>query len=276
MAGDIMDGNGERPAKGWLDPSRQEVALRVMNTDMRGWVLTIPEGTSVLGREPDCKIHLPHYTISRRHCSFQVMPDSIEVRDLNSMNGTMVNGSLAIEAVVGPGDQLRVGEVELAVEVRDRVTGKGPIPAAPPPPPEPVAPVAVAAVAPSNAPLPPPPIPRAAVGPPPAPPILPAPIGVVGVPQQAIRPVPPLPVQVAARVPVAPPAIPAPPRPAPAPVGALQPSQYSYQFPTPSWAVRPHVETVRYREAKRTMRFDPARRDAFRQFSGGRQGTGKL
>lgn len=233
MAGDIMDGNGERPAKGWLDPSRQEVALRVLNTDMRGWVLTIPEGTSVLGREPDCKIHLPHYTISRRHCSFQVMPDSIEVRDLNSMNGTMVNGSLAIEAVVGPGDQLRVGEVELAVEVRDRVTGKGPIPAAsPPPPPEPVAPVAVVAVAPSNAPLPPPPMPAS--------------------PQ------------------------PASPQPAPAPVGALQPSQYSYQFPTPAWAVRPHVETVRYREAKRTMRFDPARRDAFRQFSGGRQGTGKL
>lgn len=248
MAGVTMDGNGERSERGWLDPSRQEVVLRVLNTDMRGWILTVPSGTSMIGREPDCQIHLPHYTISRRHCSLQIMPDSIEVRDLNSMNGTMVNGSLTVESSVRPGDKLRVGEVELAVSVRDRVVGQGQPAAVRPPPPE-------GEAAGSSPPMPPPP---SWV---PPPPVFPGAL--------TLPPVPPIVPSVASAATSVPaPAMPVP-QPTAAPTPALQPSQYSYHLPTPSWAVRPHVETVRYREAKRTMRFDPARRDAFRQFRSG-------
>lgn len=241
-----MDGNGQRPERGWLDPSRQEVVLHVLNTDMRGWILTVPSGTSLIGREPDCQIHLPHYTISRRHCSLQVMPDSIEVRDLNSMNGTMVNGSLAVDSPIVPGDTLRVGEVELSVGVRDRNPGQEQEVALAelPPPVPPAAPPAPVAVAPA----PRPPVSATPIGVPPPPPILP-PVMAFGEARSArIAPVP---------------------APAIGPAPSLQPFQYSYHLPTPSWAVRPHVETVRYREAKRTMRFDPAGRDAFRQFHGG-------
>lgn len=241
-----MDGNGEKPERGWLDPSKHEVVLRVMNTDMRGWILTVPPGTSLIGREPDCQIHLPHYTISRRHCSLQVMPDSIEVRDLNSMNGTMVNGSLSVESAIRPGDKLRVGEVELSVVVRERVAGQGQVPALPPPPP-PVPAAAQPSPAPSLSP----------------PPIFPTPLTLPSVPPM-LSPA----VAVGAALPARTSPVPAMPAPQPTlgPAPTLQPSQYSYHLPTPSWAVRPHVETVRYREAKRTMRFDPARRDAFRQF----------
>ncbi|HPA17073.1 MAG TPA: FHA domain-containing protein [Verrucomicrobiae bacterium] len=233
-----MDAEAQQPRRGWLDPSKQEVILRVLNTDMRGWIISVPQGTSLIGREPDCQLHLPHYTISRRHCSLQVMPDSIEIRDLNSMNGTAINGSPAIEGTLQPGDKVRVGEVELSVDIRARVPGQNP--------PTQTGPASLLQPAPqhstTSAPV---------FHPPPTlPPILPPAVAVgSAAPAQA-------------------PLVPQPP--APEPTGAeasmLQSSQYSYHLPTPSWAVRPHLETVRYREAKRTVRFDPSRRDAFRQF----------
>jgi hypothetical protein len=181
-----VPGLGDNGATGtWPDLSQNEVALRVLNTDMRGWLLIVPEGNNLLGREPDCRLHLPHHTISRRHCSVRVLPDAIDVVDLNSMNGTLVNGALVREARLQPGDQLRVGEVDLSVEVAPRPAAR---PDCPPPPP-----------------------------PPPA---------------------------------------------------ELPPNISSFHFPTPSWAVRSHAETIRYREVKRTVRFDPGKRDAFRQFRG--------
>lgn len=219
-----MDEDGQVPKTGWFDPAKQEVIVRVLNTDMRGWILTVPPGTSVIGREPDCQLHLPHYTISRRHCSLQVEADHIAVRDLNSMNGTMVNGAPSIDAELRPGDNLRVGEVELGIDIRERR------------PSNPQAPLAETAS------------PATAQTPPPA---LPAEPATQVIAQETPQP-PPVVAQSDASS-----EQPAPP---------LEPSQYSYHLPTPSWAVRPHVETVRYREAKRTIRFDPSRRDAFKQF----------
>lgn len=229
MGGEVlMDDEGQGSKTGWLDPAKQEVIVRVLNTDMRGWILTVPPGTSVIGREPDCQLHLPHYTISRRHCSLQVEQDHIGLRDLNSMNGTMLNGSPCIDAELHPGDNVRVGEVDLGIDVREHHVGHV----------KPSAPQRIETV------VTPPPqaMPSMAPAPPPASP--------------GAQPSPPEPSAAEASTSDSP-EEPAPP---------LLPSQYSYHLPTPSWAVRPHVGTVRYREAKRTMRFDPARRDAFRQF----------
>jgi pSer/pThr/pTyr-binding forkhead associated (FHA) protein len=50
----------------------------------------------VIGRARDCSIQLPqepeHWDVSRRHCLLEISPPSIRVRDLNSLNGTYVNG----------------------------------------------------------------------------------------------------------------------------------------------------------------------------------------
>ena len=50
----------------------------------------------VLGRSPDCDIALPmdllHRDISRHHCAFEINPPTVRVHDLNSLNGTYVNG----------------------------------------------------------------------------------------------------------------------------------------------------------------------------------------
>jgi pSer/pThr/pTyr-binding forkhead associated (FHA) protein len=53
--------------------------------------------------------------VSRLHCRVLAEHDRLEVEDLNSTNGTFVNGRRVQRAVLAPGDRLRVGRVELTV-----------------------------------------------------------------------------------------------------------------------------------------------------------------
>jgi len=50
----------------------------------------------IVGRAHDCTITLPleaeHLDVSRRHCQIEITPPNIRVRDLDSLNGTFVNG----------------------------------------------------------------------------------------------------------------------------------------------------------------------------------------
>jgi len=92
----------------------------------------------VLGRSPDCDIALPtdlfHRDISRHHCAFEINPPTVRVRDLNSLNGTYVNGEKIGQGTNPPvrgepdheratrelrdGDEVRVGETVIRVSVK--------------------------------------------------------------------------------------------------------------------------------------------------------------
>ncbi len=65
-----------------------------------------------VGRDPDCDIAIVDQSISRRHAKMYVEQDSIRVVDLESKNGTYVNGKrLAESAAVRSGDLLCFGSV---------------------------------------------------------------------------------------------------------------------------------------------------------------------
>ncbi len=52
--------------------------------------------------------------VSRVHCRLTALPGGdLEVRDLNSTNGTFVNGERVENAVLSSGDRVQVGRVEL-------------------------------------------------------------------------------------------------------------------------------------------------------------------
>src|SRR3954447_13604087 len=98
--------------------------------------------------------------ISRRHARFRRAPDGrIVVEDLNSTNGTLVNGQrIAGPRVLAPGDRITVGRTTLEYEgggapapPAQPAQAAPPAPAAPPAraaPPAPVAPPAGAALGP--------------------------------------------------------------------------------------------------------------------------------
>lgn len=64
------------------------------------------ETTAVLGRSKECDITLGVSHLSRRHAELRVTPAGLEVIDLNSSNGTYVNGSKVSKAVLKAGDEL--------------------------------------------------------------------------------------------------------------------------------------------------------------------------
>ncbi len=81
-------------------------------------VMPLPAGISTLGRSRRCTIRIPVSHVSRVHCRVYPAPEGfVVVEDLNSANGTLLNGARIRGAhVVRPGDRLKVGPITFVVE----------------------------------------------------------------------------------------------------------------------------------------------------------------
>jgi pSer/pThr/pTyr-binding forkhead associated (FHA) protein len=66
-----------------------------------------------LGRAEDSELHIPEGSISNRHCIFILSGADVVLRDLNSSNGTYVNGEQISETVLRPGDNIQVGVIDI-------------------------------------------------------------------------------------------------------------------------------------------------------------------
>jgi pSer/pThr/pTyr-binding forkhead associated (FHA) protein len=66
-----------------------------------------------LGRAEDNELSLPEASISSRHCVFILSGADVIVRDLNSSNGTYVNGEQISETILRPGDNIQVGVIDI-------------------------------------------------------------------------------------------------------------------------------------------------------------------
>lgn len=76
-------------------------------------------GIRTIGRATGADFIVDAPLVSRVHCRLTALPNGeLEVLDLNSTNGTFVNGDRIENAVLTPGDRLQVGRVEL-VALRD-------------------------------------------------------------------------------------------------------------------------------------------------------------
>ncbi len=86
----------------------------VLYVDQREIVLDRPEIT--LGRALDNDVVLDHPTVSRRHARISLRHGRPVLRDLNSRNGTFVNGQRVEECVLGDGDRVALGEALMVIK----------------------------------------------------------------------------------------------------------------------------------------------------------------
>jgi hypothetical protein len=85
-------------------------ALIVETGKHKGKRLRIAEGESIVGRDETAQVRIASEEVSRSHCVLISHGDRLVVRDLNSSNGTFVNGKpITEETVLNPGDLLVVG-----------------------------------------------------------------------------------------------------------------------------------------------------------------------
>ena len=83
----------------------------------------------VIGRGSDCNLRLSAPQVSRRHCFLRVGRSSVSVTDLDSSNGTFVDGrriSAGKRCDIVDGAQLALGPIRFIVHVRaEAVTTDG-------------------------------------------------------------------------------------------------------------------------------------------------------
>lgn len=73
------------------------------------------EGAMVLGRTADCELAFSYDRLSRRHAELKIIDGVLVVRDLDSSNGTFVNGEKVKQATLHHGDTLAFDKLEFAV-----------------------------------------------------------------------------------------------------------------------------------------------------------------
>jgi pSer/pThr/pTyr-binding forkhead associated (FHA) protein len=76
----------------------------------------IPGKAKTVGRAAGADFILDAALVSRLHCRLTAGAAEIEVEDLDSTNGTYVNGARVTRALVRSGDRLKIGHVEFVIE----------------------------------------------------------------------------------------------------------------------------------------------------------------
>ncbi|MCA9239555.1 MAG: FHA domain-containing protein [Planctomycetales bacterium] len=84
-------------------------SLFVIQGRDQGSRFNLSESTITVGRERDNAVQIHDTEVSRKHCEISVDGARVSVRDLNSSNGTFVNGKAVQSAVLRTGDQLQLG-----------------------------------------------------------------------------------------------------------------------------------------------------------------------
>lgn len=102
------------------------ITLKVIEGILNGQEFHYAQRIScTIGRAKDCDIRLvteeQEHFISRYHCQLEIDPPAIRVRDLQSKNGTYVNGRKIGEGAVSlsNGDRLQVGKTIFRIEIDD-------------------------------------------------------------------------------------------------------------------------------------------------------------
>jgi hypothetical protein len=75
--------------------------------------IELRQPVTVIGRAADAGVRLADQAVSRRHAEIRVSDDGATVSDLQSTNGTLLNGARVTTAALVDGDELRIGETVL-------------------------------------------------------------------------------------------------------------------------------------------------------------------
>jgi len=85
--------------------------LLVTAGPLRDSTIPLPEGESTLGRDPTNAVAVVDPSVSRKHCLLRQGEDGrFQVKDLDSRNGTLVNGLAVKEQWLHHGDEIATGD----------------------------------------------------------------------------------------------------------------------------------------------------------------------
>ena len=90
--------------------------LVVLSAGMTGRTQELKVDKTTIGRVEDNTFQIAEPSVSSHHCEVLLRGSDVVVRDLNSTNGTYINGEKVAESVIKPGQILRLGQIEMRLE----------------------------------------------------------------------------------------------------------------------------------------------------------------
>src|SRR5512134_580857 len=106
--------------------------LVVLSAGMTGRTHELKVDKTTIGRVDDNTFPIAEASVSSHHCEVLLRGSDVVVHDLNSTNGTFINGEKITESVLKPGQTLRLGQVELRLEAEGATASSAPPPASKP------------------------------------------------------------------------------------------------------------------------------------------------
>ena len=99
--------------------------LVALSEGLTGRTYELKVDKTTIGRLDDNTFQIAEPSVSSHHCEVLLKGSDVVIKDLNSTNGTFINGEKISEAPLKPGQLLRLGNVELRLEL-DSAAPAGP------------------------------------------------------------------------------------------------------------------------------------------------------
>jgi pSer/pThr/pTyr-binding forkhead associated (FHA) protein len=95
-----------------------QVKFKLLKGSHAGKEVKLPTPKCLSGRNDDCHLKPQSEAVSRRHCVIITTDSEVMIRDLNSRNGTIVNGEkITGDTVLLNGDNVKVGPLEFEMMI---------------------------------------------------------------------------------------------------------------------------------------------------------------
>ena len=108
--------------------------LVILTQGLTGRAHELNVDRTTIGRVEDNLFQIAESSVSSHHCEVLLRGSDVVIKDLNSTNGTFINGEKIAESVLKPGQTLRLGQVELKLETGTPASAPAPAPATAPAP----------------------------------------------------------------------------------------------------------------------------------------------
>ena len=90
--------------------------LVILSAGMTGRSHELKVDKTTIGRVEDNTFQIAEPSVSSHHCEVLLRGNEVVVRDLNSTNGSFINGEKITEKALKPGQILRLGQIEMRLE----------------------------------------------------------------------------------------------------------------------------------------------------------------
>ncbi|MGD0206736.1 MAG: FHA domain-containing protein [Verrucomicrobiota bacterium] len=108
--------------------------LVILTPGLTGRAHELNVDRTTIGRVEDNMFQIAESSVSSHHCEVLLRGSDVVIKDLNSTNGTFINGEQITERVLKSGQTLRLGQVELKLETEKAASAPASAPATAPAP----------------------------------------------------------------------------------------------------------------------------------------------